>query len=143
MNSSIEKLLARSKYMALATVSQDGRPWNVPLTFVYADGYLYWRSQVDTAHSTNIELNPAVSISIFDVDLVDDNQERQALYVQSTASKVSPNRQKELLEEFGGMFSIRDAQAPLYAAAVGILDGTRSTDSRFYMTDMEIVGEKQ
>lgn len=143
MNNSIEKLLARSKYMALATVGKDGRPWNVPLTFAYADGYLYWRSQVDTAHSTNIERNAAVAISIFDVDPVDDTHERQALYIQSTASKVSPNRQKELLEKFGGMFSIKDAQAPLYVAAVGILEDTRSTDNRFYTTDTEIVGETQ
>ena len=143
MNNSIEKLLARSKYMALATVGKDDKPWNVPITFVYADGHLYWRSQVDTAHSTNIEYKPAVSISIFDIDLVDENQERQALYIQSTASKVSPNRQKELLEEFGDIFSIKDAQAPLYAAAVGILDDTRSTDNRFYTTDTEIAGEKQ
>ena len=143
MNNSIEKLLARSKYMALATVGKDDKPWNVPLTFVYADGHLYWRSQVDTAHSTNIERNAAVSISIFDVDLVDGTHERQALYIQSNASKVSLNLQKELLEEFGGMFSIKDAQAPLYVAAVGTLDDTRSTENRFYTSDTEIVGEKQ
>ncbi|RYX78723.1 pyridoxamine 5'-phosphate oxidase family protein [bacterium] len=143
MNNSIEKLLARSKYMTLATVSKDGKPWNVPITFVYADGLLYWRSHVESTHSVNIEFNAAVSISIFDVNPVDDVQERQALYVQSNASKVSSDRQKELLEKFGDIFSIKDVQAPLYVAEVGILDMTRSTDNRFYTTGSETAGEKQ
>lgn len=141
MKKSIENLLTRTKYMTLATVGQDDKPWNVPITFAYADGFLYWRSHVDAVHSVNIEFNAAVSICIFDVNPVDSAGERQALYIQSNASKVSVHMQEELLEKFGGMFSIKDAKAPLYVAAIGDLDDIRSTDNRFYTTDTEIVGE--
>ncbi|OGL22094.1 hypothetical protein A2707_01955 [Candidatus Saccharibacteria bacterium RIFCSPHIGHO2_01_FULL_45_15] len=143
MNDSIEKLLARTKYMTLATVSADNKPWAVPITFVHADGQLYWRSRIDTEHSINIERHNSVSIVIFDGDRIDGNQERQALYVQTTALKTAPDIQAELLKKFDGVFSIKDTEAPLYVAAIGNLDETRSTDNRFYMTDTLVAGEKQ
>jgi uncharacterized protein YhbP (UPF0306 family) len=60
-------VIETNKYMTLATVDGDGRPWATPVYFT-PDGHthLYWASSPDAQHSRNLAANPVVSIAIFD-----------------------------------------------------------------------------
>jgi uncharacterized pyridoxamine 5'-phosphate oxidase family protein len=56
-----------NKYMTLATVDADGRPWVTPVYFT-PDGHsdFYWVSSPEAEHSRNVARNPDVSIVIHD-----------------------------------------------------------------------------
>lgn len=67
LESRAEAVIAANKYLTLATVDSDGRPWATPVYFT-PDGHehFYWVSSPDARHSRNLAANPAVSIVIFD-----------------------------------------------------------------------------
>jgi nitroimidazol reductase NimA-like FMN-containing flavoprotein (pyridoxamine 5'-phosphate oxidase superfamily) len=60
-------VVAANKYLTLATVDGDGRPWATPVYFT-PDGHthVYWVSTPEARHSRNVAANPDVSIAIFD-----------------------------------------------------------------------------
>jgi general stress protein 26 len=60
-------VIEANKYMTLATVDGDGRPWASPVYFT-PDGHteFYWVSSPEAEHSRNIATNPDVTIVIFD-----------------------------------------------------------------------------
>ncbi|MFI7064782.1 pyridoxamine 5'-phosphate oxidase family protein [Kribbella sp. NPDC050124] len=60
-------VIEANKYMTLATVDADGRPWVTPVYFT-PDGHtdFYWVSSPEAEHSLNVARNPDVSIAIFD-----------------------------------------------------------------------------
>ncbi|WP_433160315.1 pyridoxamine 5'-phosphate oxidase family protein [Kribbella sp. CA-247076] len=60
-------VIEANKYMTLATVGADGRPWVSPVYFT-PDGHadFYWVSSPDAEHSVNVARNPDVSIVVYD-----------------------------------------------------------------------------
>ncbi|WP_163506066.1 pyridoxamine 5'-phosphate oxidase family protein [Fodinicola acaciae] len=61
------ELIDRNRYLSLATVDPDGRPWVSPVYFAPGeDGEFIWVSTVDAEHSRNLAARPDVSLVIFD-----------------------------------------------------------------------------
>ncbi|MBM7503591.1 pyridoxamine 5'-phosphate oxidase family protein [Agromyces aurantiacus] len=62
------QLVASNRYLALATVDAEGRPWCSPVYFAADDELecFYWMSATTSRHSRNIVANPEVSLAVFD-----------------------------------------------------------------------------
>lgn len=127
------ELLKANRFMVLATVTPDSTPWNVPVTYVFLNNVLYWRSAKEAIHSRNIENYPKVSISLFDAQPRAGQKDIQAAYIQSVARRIEGEEKLAILREIGDRFSLKDEDAELYAAPVGLLSEEKSTDSRFYI----------
>lgn len=59
--------IAEIQYATLATVSDDGEPWNSPVFTAYDEHYnFYWGSPEEATHSHNIDANGKLAIVIYD-----------------------------------------------------------------------------
>lgn len=60
-------VLADNLYLVLGTADGAGNPWVSPVFFAARDeNLLYWVSSRDSRHSRNIDVQPAVAITVFD-----------------------------------------------------------------------------
>ena len=130
--SSIVDILDANSLMVLATINEDGTPWATPLKFGTINGKVYWRSSEVTIHSQNIARDRRISITVFDNEIRAGTGAKQALYIQSVATKLDDSEQAVILELIGERFSQRDDSMPIYAAAIGDIDENKSTNNRFY-----------
>lgn len=83
----VPRLLARHRYLVLATADAAGTPWATPVFFA-ADGVhrLRWVSSPDSRHSRNLTERPEVAITVFDTEAPIGGAE--ALYLEATAALV-------------------------------------------------------
>jgi len=59
-------ILKRIEYATIATVDEQGRPWNAPVYFACDEHYnIYWGSHKDSQHAQNIRANGQVFLSIY------------------------------------------------------------------------------
>lgn len=66
-NPKAQSILNRITYITLATVSEDGEPWNSPVYCAYDQDYnVYWGSHIDSQHSQNIRVNGKTFIVVYD-----------------------------------------------------------------------------
>jgi nitroimidazol reductase NimA-like FMN-containing flavoprotein (pyridoxamine 5'-phosphate oxidase superfamily) len=79
----VEKILAGIKFCNLATVCEDGQPWNTPVFFVWDGENFYWWSNRKAVHSQNIARNPRIFITVYDSTLPED--QAKAAYFQASA----------------------------------------------------------
>jgi uncharacterized protein len=61
------ELLEKAEVGQLATVGTDGKPYVVPLCFVYEAGSIYFHCALEGKKLDHIHANPAVSFSVFEV----------------------------------------------------------------------------
>jgi nitroimidazol reductase NimA-like FMN-containing flavoprotein (pyridoxamine 5'-phosphate oxidase superfamily) len=81
------EILENIGYMAIASVSSDGKPWNTPVYFACDEGFnLYWVSAEESCHSANIATNPAIFISIYDSTAPEGSA--IGLYIEATACEL-------------------------------------------------------
>jgi nitroimidazol reductase NimA-like FMN-containing flavoprotein (pyridoxamine 5'-phosphate oxidase superfamily) len=65
--SSAKEIIKSIHYITIATVSEDGQPWNSPVSAYYDKEFnFYWASYTENQHSKNIRENPRVFIVIYD-----------------------------------------------------------------------------
>ena len=84
------RALRRIATVALATVAPDGRPWNTPVFSAFDGRAFYWSSLPDAVHSTNITVNPAVLLAIFDSTVPD--QSGHGVYVRAVARELADHQ---------------------------------------------------
>jgi len=70
-NSDLKKkaisIIENISYITIATVSQDGQPWNSPVYTAFDFSYnFYWASWKKNIHSKNIKINEKIFIVIYD-----------------------------------------------------------------------------
>lgn len=93
----IEKIL----YLTIASVSEDGQPWNTPVYSAYDKNYnFYWASDQNGQHSRNIRANPNVFLVIYDSTVPEGTGE--GVYIKAKAYELADEKE------------IKDALAPLY-----------------------------
>lgn len=59
-----KNLLDNAAYGVLSTVSKDGQPYGVPLSYVYKNGCIYFHSAISGHKLENIEHNAKVSFCV-------------------------------------------------------------------------------
>ncbi len=63
----IVELLSRAEVGQLATVGADGKPYVVPVCFVFADGRIYFHCALRGRKLDNIKASPNVCFSVYEV----------------------------------------------------------------------------
>jgi nitroimidazol reductase NimA-like FMN-containing flavoprotein (pyridoxamine 5'-phosphate oxidase superfamily) len=98
-----EAVIEGNKYLTLATVDSEGRPWATPVYFT-PDGHehFYWVSSPEARHSHNIAANPAVSIVIFDSTV--GIGKAQAVFLSATARLVPEDELVDRAKFFAGRY---------------------------------------
>lgn len=94
----MQTILRENKYMVISSVGEDGHPWGSPVFYGFdIENILYWRSWIDSTHSTNFRKNPEAFVCIFD-----SHQEwgkGEGLYLRGHVQELdSPNEAKFALE---------------------------------------------
>jgi hypothetical protein len=83
-----KRVIDTNRYMTIATVGQDGRPWVTPVYFSpdrYRD--MFWISEPDAQHSRNIATHPEVTLVVFDSSVPIGGAE--AVYMRAHAEEVT------------------------------------------------------
>jgi nitroimidazol reductase NimA-like FMN-containing flavoprotein (pyridoxamine 5'-phosphate oxidase superfamily) len=83
----INDLLQRIEHAAVATVCDDGTPWNTPVFFAREGSALYWVSRRDAVHSTNIARDGHAFIVVFDSSHADASG--ACVYVEADAAELT------------------------------------------------------
>ena len=87
-NSKAQAILDRLSYITLATVSNDGQPWNSPVYCAYDQDYnVYWGSHIDSQHSQNIRANGKAFIVVYDSTVAPGLGE--GVYIQATCIEIA------------------------------------------------------
>ena len=86
----VKEILKNVKYMTIATVGEDGQPWNSVVAWFRSpgDSVHYWASWTDNQHSRNIRANGKVFIAIYDSTPAD-GQPSAGVFMQADASELS------------------------------------------------------
>lgn len=89
------ELIATCHYLNVATAEND-RPWNTPV-FAVPDEQLsfYWSSWTEAVHSTNIQTNPNVFITLYDSTRPRGTNNYRCLYLQCVARVVTDRHEAE------------------------------------------------
>lgn len=90
LNTKATSILDSIAYITVATVSENGDPWNTPVAGYHFDGdhTLYWASWADNQHSKNIRATGKAFIVIYDSTPAS-GQPSQGVYIQATASEIT------------------------------------------------------
>jgi general stress protein 26 len=117
-NSKAKAVLDAINYIAIATVSDDGQPWNTPVAgFHFDNDYaLYWASWQDNQHSKNIRANGKAFVVVYDSTPANN---------QPTAGVYMP----------GQAFELTDDQDVMQAALVFKDDPYNPSDGKQYLGD--------
>ncbi len=118
---------------SLATINEDGSPWNTPLHFTFSDTMVYWLSSPKAQHSQNLERDDRVSITIWS-DHTPPNV--KGAYVQSRGSKLTGATEitgRQIYKARHGKY-LPEAffLADLYGAPLGEIDETKTRGGRIY-----------
>jgi general stress protein 26 len=81
-------------YITVATVSNDGQPWNTPVAgFHFDDDYtFYWASWQDNQHSKNIRANGKSFVVVYDSTPAD-GQPSSGVYMLGQAFELSEEQE--------------------------------------------------
>lgn len=60
----VKELLTRGEYGVLSTMGQNGYPYGIPVSYVYADDAIYFHCAVEGSKLRNIEANHNVSFCV-------------------------------------------------------------------------------
>lgn len=94
-NPKAQTIIDNISYITVATVDENGQPWNTPVAGFHFDNesVLYWASWQDNQHSKNIRANGRVFIVIY--DSTPPNQPTQGVYIQAEAYEL--NEEQEVM----------------------------------------------
>lgn len=91
----VKEITDKIVYATLATVDENGQPWNSPVWSIHDEKYTYyWYSWQENQHSKNIRANGKVFIVIYDSTAPEGTGE--GVYFQAKAEEV--NDVKEVTE---------------------------------------------
>lgn len=117
-NAKARTVLDAVKYITLATVNDDGQPWNTPVAgFHFDNDYtFYWASWQDNRHSQNIRANNKAFVVVYDSTPAD-NQPSAGVYM------------------LGQAFELTKEQEVMQAALVFKDDPYNPSDGKQYLDD--------
>lgn len=138
MNESIRQILSNTQYCTIATVREDGSPWNVPVRFAHDEEYLYFRSPAGTTHGLSIERDGRVAVVV-----VDTNQSvKGAVYIHSFAQKLEGEEEARAVRVFNERFNNPPDQwenTEYYKVGIGEIDESRTVAAMYYFQNRSTV----
>lgn len=89
-----KEIIQDREYITIATVGEDGQPWNSPVYSAFDESYtFYWGSDVEAQHSRNIATNNKVFLVIYDSTVP--AGEGEGVYVKAVAEKIVDEDEKD------------------------------------------------
>jgi hypothetical protein len=86
---SAKEILAKIHYLNIATVNEDGSPWNTPVSASHDDQLnFYWGSSPENVHSQNINRDSRVFVTLYDSTAPEGTGE--GLYMLGKAEELGP-----------------------------------------------------
>ena len=113
------RIIDETKYMALGTAGETGRPWVSPVWFACEDyRHFHWVSADDTRHSRNLAVRPEVALAIYDPAVAVGGA--GAVYISGQAEELTGAELERGIEIFdrlsrtndGPGWQLRDVQPP-------------------------------
>ena len=133
MRSDLFPTISSTQVGSLATVNEDGSPWNTPLHMAFADEYVVWLSPERSQHSQNIARDPRVSITLWSSE---NFENVKGVYLQSTAKLVTGTAEmaarQVYVARFGTNIPDQIASSETYIAAIGDINTTKTRGGRLY-----------
>ena len=95
----LDSIINQNLYMNIATVCEDGSPWNTPVFFAgnLEDGLVWW-SSVSSQHSQNIARDARVFITIYNSKEVEGKG--VGVYLQGHAKEVQAEEMQDALNAY-------------------------------------------
>lgn len=89
-----KEIIAKIPYITIATISEDGMPWNAPVFAAYDEKYnFYWGTYRNSQKSKNIRYNKNIFLVIYDSN--DLPGEGFGVYIQATAEELNDPKKIE------------------------------------------------
>lgn len=130
MPNQIQSILESNRVGTLATINPDGSPWATTVHIFTDDNALYWFSKDTHQHSTNIEVDPRVSVALWAR-----TESTVGAYISGAAVKLSAeetaNARQLVVEAIGTIPSYFEGTFA-YKLNVGQPDLSKSSDKRWY-----------
>lgn len=87
-------VIKKISYITIATISEDGMPWNAPVFAAYDKNYnFYWGTYRNSQKSKNIRYNKNVFLVIYDSN--DPPGEGFGVYIKATAEELTDLKEIE------------------------------------------------
>ena len=125
MNEQVKQLLDTVHVGAMATVNRDRTPLATPLHFARMDDAIVWISSRDTRHAQNAVRTGKLEFVVW-------NDEKQAVYLNTTVMVASDNDEKLALEAYAkkfGDFKPKGETIEVYISPIGELDENSTTQN--------------
>ena|SRR3990167_1071315 len=120
---SAKDIIEKTLYITIATVSEDGQPWNTPVYSSYDEHYnFYWASHQEAQHSKNIRAKGNVFLVIYDSSVPEGQGE--GVYIEATA--------QELVDENDILRAARHAYERKNQSPRPVTDFQGNSPRRFY-----------
>lgn len=87
----VRQILQAVLYCNVATVCEDGTPWNTPVFFGYNKTLkLFWRSWTESVHSLNLTMRPQAFVTVYDSGVAWGKGE--GVYIQGTVNTLEDKK---------------------------------------------------
>ena len=87
-------IIAKIMYITIATVSKDGKPWNVPVYSAYDEKFnFFWNSWKENEHSQNIRSSNNIFLAIYDSTMPEGTG--KGVYVKAKAYELDDPKEIE------------------------------------------------
>jgi nitroimidazol reductase NimA-like FMN-containing flavoprotein (pyridoxamine 5'-phosphate oxidase superfamily) len=88
LNKRAKEIIDEIMYVTIASVTEDGMPWNSPVFSAYDQDYnFYWGTHKDSQKAKNIHSNPNVFLTIYNSKVPAGTGE--GVYIKATAKEVT------------------------------------------------------
>lgn len=92
-------IIENIQYMTVATVCEDGTPWNSPVATAYdEDLNFYWKSWTENQHSKNIVRNQGIFIVIYDSRAK--AGEGEGVYIKAIAKPLLEHEEQDIVDAY-------------------------------------------
>jgi len=102
-----KSIISQIAYINLATVTEDGYPWNSPLFSVHDDNFnFYWISDKSAVHSKNITNNKKAFITIYDSTALE--RLGEGVYMQTLAYELDDASTNEVVKNIEQISALKE-----------------------------------
>lgn len=140
MNDITRAILSKNHHAVLATVSPSGAPYAVPVHFAFDERTIYWVSNNEAIHSTNIVGDDRVSLVIFDSrQRGTEPGEKGAVYVSSNARELTGDEELAARKVYFERYPDRNIEKynewSVYGVPIGTINDKKSRDAMVYLVN--------
>ncbi|MGV9002110.1 MAG: pyridoxamine 5'-phosphate oxidase family protein [Candidatus Saccharimonadaceae bacterium] len=132
MSDEARQILKDNLIGTVATINEDGSPWNSPVHVFSDEDAVYWFSTEERQHSLNVARDPRVSLTLFSPDL---SQGPKGVFVSGVASKLdvdATTEAKKLIEAKIGKILPVFEKASAYRLPIGQFNSSKSFANCWY-----------